>query len=151
MLRWPFPGPSGYILTTDNVIKYVGLCNIYSKIKIKKSFLATASLALPNLSIHEIQASFTQSKRKQNFIICILLWFRDSSNAAPTRVKKSTFTCKIRCQVFILQRGALTTHNINDLPVYKLLLQESKSNKSVQLSICFFQSTNIDSTASLGF
>jgi len=72
MLRWPFAGPSGYVLTTDNVTKYIGLCNIYSKIKIKKSFLTTASLVLPNLSIHKIQASFTQSKREQNFIIDIL-------------------------------------------------------------------------------
>jgi len=72
MLRWPVAGLSGCILTTENVIKYIGLCNTYSKINIKKSFLATASLALPNLSILEIQASFTQSKRKQNFMMGIL-------------------------------------------------------------------------------
>jgi hypothetical protein len=71
ILRWPVAGLSGYILTIDNVIKHTGLCNIYSKIKIKNSFLATASLALPNLGIHEIQASFRHSTRKQNFAMGI--------------------------------------------------------------------------------
>jgi hypothetical protein len=120
MLRWPVAGLSGYLLTTDNVIKYTGLCNIYSKVKTKKSFLTTASSTLPNLSSHEIQSPFTHSKRKQNFKTCTLHWFCDSNNAAPTHVKKSTFTCKIRCQFFILQRGALTIHNVNDLQCYKL-------------------------------
>lgn len=109
-------------------------------------FLATASLALLDLSIQEIQASFAHATRKQNFITCILHWFCDSSNAAPNHVKKSTFTCKIRSQVFILQRGAQKIHNVNDLQCYKLLLQESKSNNSGQLSICFFPSTNFETS-----
>jgi hypothetical protein len=60
------------------------------------------------------------------------------------------FYFNIRCQVFVLQRGALTIHNVNDLQCYKFSLQESKFNKSGKLGICFFQNTSFDNTASLG-